>query len=188
MYLAIRARSWFTTIAASAMISLAVPAVAQEISDSHLKAAREAIDALTATRQYDDILPQAALALKQELTQKNPDLGQTISQLVDEQTLALAPRRGDLEREAATIYAKIFSEQQLKEVTEFYRSETGIKLLEDGALVTRQVHEAAGIWQRGVARDLAQSVGTKLQEIITANAASATTATEGEEASGQGDQ
>ena len=55
-------------------------------------------------------------------------------------------------------------------MTAFYESETGKKLLEDGALVARQVHEAAGIWQRGLARDLAQSVGTKVQAIIDANA------------------
>ena len=170
MYLAIRARIWITALAASAMISIVSTVSAQEISDSHMKAARQAIDALTATRQYDDILPQAAQALKQELIQKNPDLVQIITQLVDEETLAVAPRRGDLEREAATIYAKIFTEQQLGEMTEFYRSDTGKKLLEDGGLVARQVHEAAGIWQRGVARDLAQTVATKLQEVIDANA------------------
>lgn len=170
MYLATRARIWITAFAASAMLSIAPTASAQDIAESHLKAAYEAIDALTATRQYDDILPQAAMALKQELIQKNPDLGQIISQLVDEETLAVAPRRGDLEREAATIYAKIFTEQQLKEMTEFYRSDTGKKLLEDGGLVARQVHEAAGIWQRGVARDLAQTVATKLDEITAANA------------------
>jgi hypothetical protein len=171
MHLAIRARIWITALAASAMISIAPTAWAQDIAESHLKAAYEAIDALTATRQYDEILPQAAQALKQELIQKNPDLGRTISQLVDEETLKVAPRRGDLEREAATIYARIFTEQQLKEMTEFYRSDTGKKLLEDGGLVARQVHEAAGIWQRGVARDLAQTVATKLDEITAASAA-----------------
>jgi hypothetical protein len=180
MYLATRARSWFTAFVASAFIAMASPAVAQDISDSHMKAARDALDALTSTRQYDDILPQAALALKQELIQKNPDMVQAISQMVDEKTLELASRRGDLEREAATIYAKIFTEQQLKEMTAFYLSDTGKKLLEDGGLVARQVHEAAGIWQRGVARDLAQSVATKLQELIDANANSAAATTEGE--------
>ncbi|MEX0956217.1 MAG: DUF2059 domain-containing protein [Rhizobiaceae bacterium] len=167
MYLAIRARIWITALAALAMMSTAS---AQDIAESHLKAARGAIVALTATMQYDDILPQTAQVLKQDLIQKSPDLGQIITRLVDEETLAVAPRRGDLEREAATIYAKIFTEQQLNEMTEFYRSDTGKKLLEDGGLVARQVHEAATIWQRGVARDLAQSVTTKLQEVIDANA------------------
>lgn len=170
MYLAIRARTVVAAVAATAMFAIATPASSQDISESHLKAARAAIEALTSTQQYDSVLPQAAQALKQELIQKNPDLGSMISNVVDEETLALAPRRGDLEREAAQIYAKIFTEQQLQEMTAFYESETGKKLLEDGALVARQVHEAAGIWQRGLARDLAQSVGSKVQAIIAANA------------------
>ena len=171
MHLAIRARTWLAALSASILIVIAAPASAQDIAESHLKAARAAIVALTATEQFDAVLPQAAHALKGELIRKNPDLGQIITNLVDEETLALASRRGDLEREAAVIYAKIFSEQQLNEMTAFYTSETGKKLLEDGALVARQVHEAAGIWQRGIARDLAQSVGTKLDEITSANAA-----------------
>ncbi len=166
MYLAIRARTWLTAFAFVA--AAAMPAAAQDVSDSHMTAAREAIDALTSTRQYDDILPQAAAALKQELIQKNPDMVSTITQLVDEKTLELASRRGDLEREAAAIYAKFFTEQQLNEMAAFYRTETGQKLLEDGGLVARQVHEAAGVWQRGIARDLAQSVATQLAEIVKA--------------------
>ncbi|MBO6541310.1 MAG: DUF2059 domain-containing protein [Rhizobiaceae bacterium] len=186
MYLAIRARTVVTAFAASAMIAVASPVFSQDISDSHLKAARAAIVALTSTQQYDAVLPQAAQALKQELIQKNPDLGSMISNVVDEETLALAHRRGDLEKEAATIYAKIFTEQQLNEMRAFYESETGKKLLEDGALVARQVHEAAGIWQRGLARDLAQSVGSKVQAIIAANADKSPTTTE--ETTGQTDQ
>jgi hypothetical protein len=180
MYLANRARHWLAALAASAVIAMASPASAQEVSDSHLKAARQAINALTATVQYDDILPQAARALKSELIRKNPDLTQVINQIVDEETLALAPRRGDLEREAAMIYAKIFTEQQLNEITEFYTSDTGKKLLEDGGLVARQVHEAAGVWQRGIARDLAQTVGTRIDEITKANAANSEPAQEQE--------
>ncbi|MBO6716389.1 MAG: DUF2059 domain-containing protein [Rhizobiaceae bacterium] len=182
MYLAIRARHSIAAFAAAAIISFASPASAQEVAESHLKAARAAITALTATEQFDSILPQAAAALRGELIQKNPDLVQVITRLVDEETIALAPRRGDLEREAAVIYAKIFSEQQLNEIAAFYNSDTGRKLLEDGALVARQVHEAAGIWQRGIARDLARSVGTKLDEITSANAANAQQPTEGDEA------
>ena len=55
-------------IAASAA-ALALPAMAQDISESHLKAARAAVDAINATDTYDGILPSAAAALKQELIQ-----------------------------------------------------------------------------------------------------------------------
>ena len=72
------------------------------------------------------------------------------------------PRRTDLEKEAALAYARVFSEEDLNAIAAFYNSEAGKKLLSDGPIVTRELFKAADIWQRGVARDLAQSVGAKL--------------------------
>jgi len=151
-----------STAAVATVLMLALPAGAQEIAESHLKAARAAISALGTTAEFDNILPQAAQALKNELINKNPDMVQLISQTVDQKALDLASRRGDLEREAATIYAKVFSEQELNEIATFYNGAAGKKLLQDGNIAFRELTQAAGIWQRGLARDLAQQVGEEL--------------------------
>jgi hypothetical protein len=138
-------------------------ALAQDISASHLSAARAAVGAIGATDEFDGILPQAALMLKNELTQNNPDQAQLISRTVDEKALGLAGRRSDLENEAATAFARVFSEEELAAITEFYTSEAGRKLIEQGPVVTREVLQAANIWQAGIMRDLATAVGTELQ-------------------------
>ena len=177
MSLVVRVRT--ITFVAAAVLALALPASAQDISDSHIKAARMALDALNATDQFDAILPQAAAALKAELIQKNPDLQQNISQIVDEKTLALVSRRADLEKEAATVYARVFSEEDLNAIATFYNSGPGKKLLSDGPIVTRELIKAAEIWQRGVARDLAQAVGTELAKVIGAQAQPVAPAPEG---------
>jgi hypothetical protein len=168
MSLVVRVRH--LTLAAAAVLALALPASAQDISESHLKAARTAIDALNATDQFDTILPQAAAALKAELIQKNPDLQQVILRTVDEKTLALVGRRADLEKEAATVYARSFSEEELTAIATFYNSGPGKKLLSEGPIVTREVIQAAEIWQRGVARDLAQAVGEELNKVAAPQA------------------
>lgn len=157
--------------AALAIMMFAAPVSAQdEVSDAHLKAAREAIDAINATDEFDDVLPQAAQALKGELINKNPDLVELINATVDEQALELASRRADLEQEAAVAYARVFSEEELNNIAEFYRSPTGQKLLSDGPIVTREVYQAANIWQRGIARDLAQKVGEKIEAAVKTQA------------------
>ncbi|WP_295812900.1 DUF2059 domain-containing protein [uncultured Nitratireductor sp.] len=155
------------------------PVTAQEISASHLAAARSAIDAINATDDFDSVLPQAAAALKSELIRKNPDMVALINATVDEKAIELASRRVDLEREAAQAYARVFSEQELTEITNFYESPTGQKLIEDGPIVTREVMKAGEIWRRGVARDLAQIVGQQIQ--------TATGATGGGESAGGGE-
>jgi len=151
-----------STAALATVLVLALPAGAQEIAESHLKAARAAVSALGSTAEFDNILPQAAQALKNELINKNPDMVQLISQTVDKKALDLASRRGDLEKEAATIYAKVFSEQELTEIATFYTGAAGKKLLQDGNIAFRELAQAANIWQRGLARDLAQQVGEEL--------------------------
>jgi uncharacterized protein len=166
MILHSRVRRLSTVIAASAILAFSVPAFAQQAQDnipeSQLKAARAAVAAIHATDSFDNIQPQAAAALEEQLIQKNPDLQELISKTIDEKTMALAARRADLEKEAATAYAKIFTEQELNEIANFYNSPTGKKLLDNGPIVTRQLVDAANIWQNGIARDLAQQVAAAI--------------------------
>jgi hypothetical protein len=158
------ARTWIATGAVATMLVMSHAAGAQEISESHLKAARAAVGAIQATGDFDDILPQSAMALKNQLIQQNPDLQELIENTVNEKALAMSARRADLEKEAATAYAKVFSEDDLNAIAAFYTSPAGIKLLADGPIVTREVLKAAEIWQRGIVRDLAQEVAKVLVE------------------------
>ena len=119
MILTSRVRRTVSAAVAFAILAVAAPAFAQEnISESHLKAARAAVTAIKTTEDFDKILPQAAAALKAELIQKNPDLQAIIVKTVDEETLALAPRRADLEKEAALAYARVFTEQDLNDIAD----------------------------------------------------------------------
>jgi hypothetical protein len=173
MNLSSRVRRTVSAAVAFAILAVAAPAFAadENITESHLKAARAAVTAIKATEDFDGILPQAAAALKQELIQKNPDLQAMIIKTVDEETFALVPRRGDLEKEAALAYARVFSEAELNSIATFYSSDAGKKLISDGPIVTRELLKAADIWQRGIARDLAQAVGGKLVTVVKSQAA-----------------
>lgn len=150
---------------------------AQEFSDAHLKAARDAIAVLGATDQFDGIILQASNALKAELIQKDPNLQDVIIATVDETTIKLVGRRSDLEQESARIYATAFTEDELNAIAAFYSTDAGKKLIKEGPIVTRQLIRAAQIWQQGIARDLAQTAGDELSK-ITATVEDAPAATE----------
>ncbi|WP_192356622.1 DUF2059 domain-containing protein [Mesorhizobium mediterraneum] len=168
-----RVRRFSAILAASAVFAFSSPAFSQDVTDGHLKAARAAVAAIHATDPFDNILPQAAAALQQQLIQKNPDMQELIGRTVSEKALALASRRADLEKEAAMAYAKVFSEKELTEIAAFYNSDSGKKLLDSGPAVTRDLLKAADIWQNGVARDLAQQVGETLAAAAKATAPAA---------------
>ncbi|MDP3316740.1 MAG: DUF2059 domain-containing protein, partial [Devosia sp.] len=155
-------------MAATAFVAFASQSYAQEISEAHIKAARAAIAAIKATDSYDMLLPAAAQILKQELIQQNPDLTDMIASTVDEKALALAPRRADLEREAALVYAKSFSEADLNAIAAFYTSAAGKAFIANAPIVAREVTKAVDIWQRGIQRDLATAVGESISKEVDA--------------------
>jgi hypothetical protein len=160
-----KVRNMLAAGAAVAFLAIAAaPSRADDISASHLQAARDAITAIKATDPFDQILPNAAQALKGQLIQKDPNLQEDIIAIVDKQALAMASRRADLETESATDYAKAFTEDELKAIAAFYNSEAGKKLLEKGPEVTAELARAADIWQRGIARDLAEAVAKEMAE------------------------
>ena len=137
-------------------------------SASHLKAARAAIDAIRVTVPFDNILPTIAMQLKSTLIQGSPNYEPLISDTVDEQALKLAPRRADLEREAAEIYAKAFTEEELNAIAAFYASPAGQKLLKDGPLSIRELGKAGDIWATGISRDMTKAANDELEKKIAA--------------------
>ena len=170
------------TLAVTLIVSagLAGAAKAQDVTDEQIKTARAAIDAIGATGSFDNILPSLAMRAKAALIQASPSHEAEINATGDEQALALAPRRADLEKEAATIYAKTFTQDELKAIADFYGSAVGKKLLADGPIATREVMKAAEIWAAGVDRDLRTESGKKLDSMLGAPAT-----TEGGEAQPQ---
>ena len=106
--------------------------------------------------------------MKTSLIRANADLQEVISTTIDEEALKIVPRRGDLEKEAAQIYAKAFTKEELTAIADFYNSGPGKKLIDNGPLVTRELIKSAEIWSAGISRDLAQNVNTALQEKIGA--------------------
>jgi len=152
-------------ISAALLFLLPASVSAQEFTDAHLDAARAAISAIHATDQFDQILLNAATQIKAELIVNSPDKQQQISDMVDDAALALAPRRADLENEVARVYAKLFTEQELQQIADFYNSDAGKKLLSQGPVATREMLGAAEVWSNGIIRDLRQNAIAGLRQI-----------------------
>ena len=158
------------TISAALMFSGAQVnnAIAQDATPEHITAAKAALDALVVTDSFDSILPRAAEQIKANLTLANPNFSDDISIAVDDEAIKLASRRADLENEAANIYAKNFSIEELNAISEFYNSETGKKLLKVSPGMGRELLRAAEIWGAGITRDLNEASSKVLSEKLNA--------------------
>jgi uncharacterized protein len=145
---------------------LAGPAArAQNVTDAQIDVARSAIAALGVTNVFDNILPNLAARLKSQLIQSYPNLEEQINSTVDKQAIALAPRRGDLEKEAAIVYAKAFTQDELKQIATFFNSPAGKKLISDQPVANRELGKAADIWASGIARDLEKNTNDTLLKV-----------------------
>jgi len=159
------------TLAATAILfsAVMVPALrAQDVTEEQIKAARAAIAAIGATNSFDNILPNLAERLKNTMIQASPNYQELITKTIDEKAIALAARRADLENEAASIYAKTFTVEELNAIATFYNSAAGKKLLNDGPIASREMVKAADIWASGVSRDLNAEASKDLEAAISA--------------------
>ena len=136
----------------------------QDITEEHLQLSKKTVAASRSTESLDQILPGLAERAKEQLIANRPDAADQISDIVDTAAISLAPRRGDLELEVARAYATIFTEDELKKISEFYQSEAGKKLIEQTPVVARAIDQAARLWTNGIQRDLQQAIAKKLDE------------------------
>lgn len=158
-------RRGLLALTAAGLMAIA-PAKAQDATPEHLAAARAAVSAIDSTDQFDNILMNAATQIKADLIGNNPNIQSEISDMVDDRALALAPRRGDLENEVARIYARLFTEQELKEIAAFYDSAAGKKLIAQGPVASRDVLAAADVWSNGIVRDLRSSAAEGMASLV----------------------
>ncbi|MEL6751699.1 MAG: DUF2059 domain-containing protein [Pseudomonadota bacterium] len=159
---------------AGLFISLSA-ASAQEISESHMAAARKALASTNATKPYDQILFNQSAQLKNNLTAQAPNLTDEISVIVDEEAIAIAPRRADLENEAAKLFANTFTEAELGQISDFFSSDAGSKYLDATPILARELGRVARIWANGITRDMGIKVQERVSALTPAEAAPAPT-------------
>ncbi len=143
-----------SVLAAAVAVVPASSLVAQEISQSHLSAALDVINATVATRSFDSRLPQVANEVANRLIRQRPDLHKEITDAVQATALKLAVRRKDLDIDIARVYAKTFSEDELATIATFLKSPAGTKYQEDGPKVFAETFDAVQRWSDRVGEEL----------------------------------
>jgi hypothetical protein len=146
-----------------AVVAVAPPAQAQELSTSHVAVAVQVIRAAGATRGFDNVLPGLANQVIDRLIRLRPDLHKQIIDTVQEVALKLAVRRAELDNDIARIWAKRFSEPELEYLLGFYTSEAGKKFSEVGPLVVSESLQSVESWTGRVGEELYEKAREELR-------------------------
>jgi hypothetical protein len=129
-------------------------ASAQEISSSHLAAALDVVHSAKASRGFDNVLPTLATQVEDRLIRSRPDLHKEIISAVESAALKLAARRADLDNDVARVWAKSFSEDELKVIATFYKTAAGQKFADVGSLVYAETLDAVKGWSDRLGEEL----------------------------------
>ena len=142
------------------LVAFGPAAHAQQPPAAAIATAKELIAATGATAMFNPLVAGVVEQSKLLYLQQNPALAPDLNVVAAKILTDLQPRFGEITNEVALLYAKNFSEQELKEILAFYKTPTGQKLLKTQPTVIASSMEFAQSW----ANKLSEEVVAKMRE------------------------
>ena len=145
---------------AVALAMLALPAHAQsKPSPATLATAQQLVESTGAAALFNPLIPGVVEQAKILFLQQNPGLGKDLNEVAAKLRDEYAPRQAELNKYVADLYAKQFTEAELKQILAFYESPVGKKLLTQQA----QIIEASMKYAQDWANKLSDNVIEKMR-------------------------
>jgi hypothetical protein len=107
------------------------PAAAQEPSANSVALAKEMITLKGGNVIFERIVPGVIESAKNSLIPTNPQVAPQINEVAMLLHKELEPKRAELVTEVSTIYARRFTESELKELLAFYKTPLGKKVINE---------------------------------------------------------
>jgi len=120
------------------VLALVGPARAQSPGSDSEIAARELITTMKLSDQFAAMLPMVFKAIKPAIVQNRPDVDRDFDALLPVLQQKMTARVNDLMEAVVVIYSSNFSAQELRDLTAFYQTPTGQKLLQKTPAVAQQ--------------------------------------------------
>ena len=134
-------------------------AEAQQPSPTAIAAAKELITVKGATALWDPLVPGVIEQAKSVFIQANPTLIKELNEVAVKLRAEYAPRSAEVVNDVAKLYASRFTEQELKDALNFYKSPLGRKLVVEEPNILDQSMRTAQTW----AENLSQEVIAKMR-------------------------
>lgn len=122
----------------TAVLLLAAPARAQSVSPDAMAAAKDLVEASRTTDSFKTLLPMLMQQLKPVVVQKRPAVERDFDQIVPLMMEAANEQVGKFAEAVAVIYASNFTADEIRQVTAFYRTTAGQKLLQQMPVIAQQ--------------------------------------------------
>jgi uncharacterized protein len=161
-------RAIFAVFVAAAVLA-ATPLNAQSPSAApvpaeNLAAARELVSAMKATDQFKALLPTIFEGLKPAFVQGRPEMAKEYDAIMPIIINGASQRLAAFADLLANIYAQNFSVDELHDLTAFYRSPTGQKLIARQPVIARASMAAGQQFGQSLVADLKEQITEELKK------------------------
>ncbi len=140
------------------------PAAPAEPTPSHLAAARELLELNGIARSFTSSIPQFFDQVGSTLTQTRPELASDLSQVFGQLKPEFDKKADDLTDRAAHLYAKLLSEQDLKAIDAFFKSDAGKKYVQTQPDFMKDVVVIMESWREQISTDMMTRVRMEMQK------------------------
>ena len=146
---------------------LAQPAAAQQrgpASDEAMVAARGLVAASGATAQFDQVMPLISEQMTKAFVSLAPDRASEIRDVMAEVVKRFTERKNELIEEIAGIYADKLSVEDLREITRFYQSGAGRRMVVELPEITRRAAAVGQAWGQRIGAEIANETRRELKK------------------------
>ena len=140
------------------------------LSEEHLQLAREVFIASKTGRSFDDILPNVAEQAKSNFVRSNPQIQLGVIDAVDRVALSLVPKRRELDNGLIRVWARAFTEEELRDLLQFFKSPTGQKFTENYTKVISTQLALAESWTTELSQMMARRTERELKKMVLQDA------------------
>jgi uncharacterized protein len=133
-------------LAAALFCFAAGVAQAQSPTAGAVAAARELIQTKGGGAMFEPVIPGVVESTKNSLLPTNPNLTRELNEVSAQLRKEYEAKKAELVYEVAIVYAKHFTEQELKDLVTFYRSPLGHKMLNEEPIALEQSLKRAQDW------------------------------------------
>jgi uncharacterized protein len=140
--------SRFAAIAvlANCLLATPVPAPAQEPTPGALAAARDMLVTKGSMRMFDPVIPTVIERVKNSLLPTNLNVSRELNEVAALLRQEYDSKREEISADIARVFAQRFSEKELKDLTAFYKTPLGQKLIREEPAAIEESFQRAQRW------------------------------------------
>lgn len=124
----------------------AATATAQQPTPGAVAAARDMIATKGGMAMFDTVIPGVVETVKNSFIPTNPQLSGELNEVAAMLRKEYDPKRSEMQNEIARVFAQHFTEKELKELTAFYKTPLGQKLVKEEPTAIQEAFQNAQTW------------------------------------------